>query len=318
MARLDDTPRLDDTARLIAPIGPADGRAPATEAASAVVEVALLGPVEVRGAARPFRRAWSLELVAYLAVHPEGVSSDQWASALWPDRVMADPTRHSIASAARRSLGRAADGEDHLPRRHGGLRLAPTVTTDWGRLQALAATDDPAAWEEAMALVRGRPFDGLRTPDWAVLEGRLAAVEEDVAELAVRLGEHHLARGDGRAAAVAARRGLQAGPYDERLYRLLLRAADAQGNPAGVEAVMVELLGLVDGPTVSGWCDQVSHQPATARDDPAGGSWPPGPVGGRLSAEALRVLHPETTALYQALSRRPVRRPVPGGSLVRL
>lgn len=292
--------------------------APATDNSSDLVEVALLGPVEVRGAARPFRRAWSLELVAYLAVHREGVSSDQWASALWPDRLMADPTRHSIASAARRALGRSADGEDHLPRRHGGLRLAPTVTTDWGRLQSLAATDDPTAWEEAMALVRGRPFDGLRAPDWAVLEGRLAAVEEDVTELAVRLGEHHLACGDGRSAAGAARRALRASPYDERLYRVLLRAADAEGNPAGVEAVMVELLGLVDGPEFSGFSNLGPHDPAPPRGTPAGGSGLPGHGGCRLSAETLEVLHPATTALYQALSRRPVRHPVPGGSLVRL
>ena len=42
-----------------------------------------------------------------------------------------------------------------------------------------------------------------------------------------------------------ARRGLLASPFDERLYRLLLRAADAEGNPAGVESVMTELLRLL-------------------------------------------------------------------------
>jgi DNA-binding SARP family transcriptional activator len=290
-----------------------------TEPASSLVEVAILGPVELRGAARPFRRAWSLELVAYLAVHPDGASSDRWATALWPDRVMADPTRHSIASAARRALGRAPGGEDHLPRRHGGLRLAPTVRTDWARLRSLAASEEPAAWAAAMTLVRGRPFDGLRAPDWAVLEGTLASVEDDVTALALRLAEHRLASGDSRGATDAARRGLRASPYDERLYRVLLRAADAQGNPAGVEAVMAELLGLIDGPAPAGWSQRDSTYPAGAARGPfGGGSRHPRHGAGGLMAEALAALHPQTVALYQDLSRRPALPPVPGGSLARL
>jgi DNA-binding SARP family transcriptional activator len=287
-----------------------------------VVDVALLGPVEVRGTARPLRRAWALELVVYLAVHPRGVSSDEWATALWPDRVMADPTRHSIASAARRALGRAPGGLDHLPRRHGGLCLAPTVRTDWARLQALAAIEDASAWAEGIALVRGRPFDGLRSPDWAVLEGMVAAVEEDVTHLACRLAEHHLARGDGRAAALAARRGLRASPYDERLYRLLLRAADIEGNPAGVEAVMAELLDLVDGPAEPGrprsGCHRCYHPAGDPQKGRGGRHRSPGDGRRVASAEALAVLHPETVALYRALSRQRVVRPVPREPLVRL
>jgi DNA-binding SARP family transcriptional activator len=34
-------------------------------------------------------------------------------------------------------------------------------------------------------------------------------------------------------------------PYDERLYRMLMRAADLSGNPAGVESAMAELIRLV-------------------------------------------------------------------------
>ncbi|MHB1585378.1 MAG: AfsR/SARP family transcriptional regulator [Acidimicrobiales bacterium] len=266
------------------------GEEAAAGPARGTVEVAVLGPVEVRGAARPFRRAWSLELVVYLAMHPEGVTSSQWAAALWPDRIVADPTRHSIASAARRSLGAGPCG-DHLPRRHGGLRLAASVVTDWQRLRTLAADGEPTAWAAALGLVRGRPFDGLRDPDWAVLEGTMATIEEEVGALAVRLGEHCLAAGDGRRAASAARRGLLASPYDERLFRVLLRAADALGNPAGVEAVMAELLGLVDGPA----------DPSTT-----------------AARRASAVLHPQTASLYEVLSRRRRTHPVAGGRLVRL
>ena len=86
------------------------------------VEVAVLGPVEIRGAARGFTRAWAQELVVYLAVHPQGATNEAWATALWPDRLMAPSSLYSTASVARRSLGTARDGTDHLPKAHGQTR----------------------------------------------------------------------------------------------------------------------------------------------------------------------------------------------------
>src|SRR5580704_2248898 len=111
-------------------------------AAEHEIEVAVLGPVEVRGMPTRFTRSASLELVVYLALHPFGADNDAWATALWPDRVMAPATLHSTASAARRALGPAATGFDHLPRAHGRLRLGRSVTTDWRRFEVLAAAAD--------------------------------------------------------------------------------------------------------------------------------------------------------------------------------
>lgn len=259
----------------------------------------MLGPVEVRGAVRPFGRAASLELVIYLALHPRGATTEEWATALWPERAMAPPTLHSTASAARTALGRRADGGLHLPRRHGRLQLAGSVSTDWERVRRAASSADPGDWLDALRIVRGRPFEGLRSVDWTVLEGHVAEMEEQVVDLALRAGEHLLAprprprpaapfREDGApfhedtaaaTAAQAARIGLRVSPYDERLYRLLLQAADRQGNPAGVERVMAELVQLVAGT-------------------------PPGPRDGRLPEALVGAVHPQTAALYRALSRR--------------
>ena len=66
-----------------------------------------------------------------------------------------------------------------------------------------------------------------------------------------------------------------ASPYDERLYRVLMRAADAAGNPAGVDTVWRELLSVLDADL-----ELVDDE-----------------------------LHPETIALYAAL--RPRGRPKP-------
>jgi DNA-binding SARP family transcriptional activator len=233
------------------------------------VEVRVLGPIEVRGAAREFSRAWARELVVYLAMHPNGASNEAWATALWPDRLMAPSSLHSTASVARRSLGQASDGTDHLPRSHGRLALADSVGTDWDRFVALADSEDPARWQAALALVRGRPFDGLRSSDWPILEGIGPAMEAAVVDLSGRLAGARLAAGDPGGAREAARKGLLVSPYDERLYRMLMRAADLDGNPAGVEAVMAELVQLV-------------------ADD----------------IEPFDSVHPSTMDLYRSLTRR--------------
>ncbi len=229
----------------------------------------MLGPIEIRGAARPFTRAWAEELVVYLAMHPKGVSNEVWATALWPDRLMAPSSLHSTASVARRSLGQGAGGSDHLPRSHGSLALADSVRTDWDQFVSLAASDQPEQWRRALMLVRGRPFEGLRSSDWPILEGIAPAIEAAVVDLSGRLAGFCLRQRDGTGAEWAARRGLVVSPYDERLYRMLMRAADVGGNPAGVEAVMAELLRLI-------------------ADD----------------VEPLDAVHPSTMDLYRQLSRR--------------
>ncbi|MGD0880630.1 MAG: BTAD domain-containing putative transcriptional regulator [Acidimicrobiales bacterium] len=235
------------------------------------VEVAVLGPIEIRGASREFTRAWARELVVYLAMHPNGASNEVWATALWPERMMAPSSLHSTASVARRSLGKSHKGEDHLPRSHGRLALAPSVGTDWDRFLELADTEDTVRWREALELVRGRPFEGMRSTDWAILDGTAPAIESAIVDLSGRLAGACLREGDPRGAEWAARRGLVVSPYDERLYRMLMRAADAAGNPSGVESVMAELVRVV--------ADEI---------------------------EPIESVHPSTLALYRSLSRKRV------------
>jgi len=202
-------------------------------------------------------------------MHPGGCANETWATALWPDRVMAPASLHSTASVARRSLGKASDGSDHLPRSHGRLELGPTVGTDWDRFRLLADSDDPQDWHAALSLVRGRPFDGMREADWSILDGTAPAIESAVVDLSGCLAGARLRSGDPRGAEWAARQGLLVSPYDERLYRMLMRAADAAGNPGGVEAVMTQLVRVV--------ADEI---------------------------EPVESVHPSTLALYRSLSRR--------------
>jgi DNA-binding SARP family transcriptional activator len=255
---------------------------PPTAVSDPEVEVAVLGPVEIRGAALPFCRASSRELVAYLAFHRQGARSDVWASALWTDRCIAASTLHSTASAARRALGRARSGGEHLPRGGRRLRLADSVGTDVDRFARMAESPDPDRWKAALALVRGRPFEGLNLADWAVLDGTQAQLETMVVETALQAAEHFLRRGSGEEAEWVIRRGLRANPYDERLYRGLLWAMEKKGNRAGLWSTMAELRCLAtDGGARSGG---------------------PGPgTDGHMSQSCV---HPETVALFGALVQR--------------
>ena len=252
------------------------------------VDIGVLGPVAVRGAAAPFRRSGALELVVYLAFHREGVRHAAWAQALWPDRPVCLSTVHSTASDARRALGRAHDGRPHLPRGP-DLRLGVSVTTDVEQFAALGSSDDPLHLLEAMRLVRGPLFSGLRRTDWAVFDGTQSEVESSVVRTALRGADTFVQRGRGGEAEWIVRQALRVCPYDERLYRALLTATAAQGDRVRLRVAMRQLVIL-------------------AGEAPRGPVRPAGP----LPTEGL---HPETTALYRDLLRRS---PAAGGHPARL
>ena len=247
---------------------------------AAEVSIGVLGPVAVDGAARPFRRSAALELVAYLSLHRQGVAYTEWPLAIWPERAVSSATVHSTASDARRALGRAADGTWHLPHQGGHLRLSETVCCDVDRFAALESTGDPDSVVEAMRLVRGRLFGGLRRADWAVLDGTQAAVEGLVVGAALRAADRFTRAERADDAAWVVRRALVVSPYDEQLYRALLRATALQGNRLALRATMTQLLTLAGDVAV----------PRTGR-------------GRRGNNPALTCVHPQTAALYRDLLR---------------
>lgn len=212
--------------------------------------VHVFGPVEVVGADRPFRRAFALDLVAYLALHPHGVTTDRWVTALWPERSVAPATVHSTSSAARRSLGRDAAGRDFLPSGHGRLALDRRVRCDLDLAEA-ALADGAAACRPLLGLLRGRAFDGLQRFEWVIAEGHLARAERVGGALAALVATEDLAAGHLDAAHAALRRGIAVSPYDEGLWRLLLEVTSASGSRRSLDAVIAEL-GVLLGATTAG------------------------------------------------------------------
>jgi hypothetical protein len=58
---------------------------PPPVAGGAAVEIRILGRIDLAGVAR-IERSKSIELIVYLALHPQGVTPDELWEALWPER----------------------------------------------------------------------------------------------------------------------------------------------------------------------------------------------------------------------------------------
>jgi DNA-binding SARP family transcriptional activator len=213
--------------------------------------VRLLGEPVIEGAPGPFDRTKVVESLAYLVLHPDGVSKLRWATALWPDRALSQNSLNTAVWQLRRALGVDEKGERRLPAaRSGRLRLAVDVRSDVGLFEEYVSAGTAEGLRAGLELVRGEPFDGIGNPDWVLLEGHSSRVGELVAEAALALGRHGLDAGQPLTASWAARQGLKCCPYDERLYALLADAAEAAGNRAGAGAALAER-DLAVGPPVS-------------------------------------------------------------------
>jgi hypothetical protein len=195
----------------------------------------VLGPVTVEGwvGERP-RRAAVVDLIVYLACHPERpVSADVLRAALsGPDADLSEDTLRTYASHARRALG-----ADHLPPAGDrGYRLVD-VDVDWTTFQALVA--DAAAGPDdqgrtllgqALRLVRGRALP--EPARWADLENLPAVIDRTVSDTAARLAGLHLDAGDPAAAYAAAEVGLDITPTDRACAVAALNAAAPTGRLA--------------------------------------------------------------------------------------
>ncbi|MBF4768618.1 LysM peptidoglycan-binding domain-containing protein [Nocardioides agariphilus] len=210
-------------------------------------KVTLLGPVSARTTgdtkATAHRRPFYVELLAYLALHPNGVSGADVAVAfaIRPERVRVD------MSQLRRWLGTdPGTGEPYLPKAEPGrdpgspaLYKLERVQCDvdlFRRLRARGQSrgadgiDDLIA---ALRLVSGEPFSDLRKDHWNwLLEGDrwdhiMTSAVVDVGHIVTT---HALATGDRDLALWAAQVAYTASPYDEVAQLDMIQAEKATGD----------------------------------------------------------------------------------------
>ena len=168
---------------------------PVTVVPDARVIVRVLGPIGVEGGSHPLMGK-NLELIVYLACHPEGVAADRVKAALWPERAPHPKTWTNRLSACRGLLGTGPDGELVFPHFEGQMaRLSPTVRTDVELIDAALERCDAhpgsarAVLHEALGLVRGRPFDAPDGYEWAYRELHVAHAERVIADAAHGLAD---------------------------------------------------------------------------------------------------------------------------------
>ncbi len=228
---------------------------PVVEQMPTEVEVRVIGTVDVLGAAHPFTSRRALDLVAYLAFHPEGADRDQLRAHLWPpDDPPTESTLANTVSRARKALGVDDDGKPYLPRvtAKGIYRLRPGVGTDVARFEALVSASRKDATEQgrqqlqsAFEIVRGTPFTG-GTGDlyrWADF-GLRTQIDCMVDTAAHELAKRCLEAGDPEGTRKAAMTSLRLVGVCEECYRWRLLAA--AGNPTEVRQIMAELMALLN------------------------------------------------------------------------
>ena len=245
-----------------------------------VLEIRLLGPLEVRLGGRPVGVSGSKRdgVLAVLALrHGRVVGVDELIDALWGEQLPSAP-RNAIQHHVARL--RAALGQESIVGSSDGYALGD-ATVDAVRFEELLAEARDAlregdtrsaavAVELALALWRGRALQGLTETEWFGAEARrLEALRVDALE---ERFEAALARGEHRELVPALRAALDENPFRERLWGQLMlalyrggRQADALETFQDARRVLAEQLGLDPGPELRKLQEAIlAHDPAIA------------------------------------------------------
>jgi DNA-binding SARP family transcriptional activator len=204
-------------------------------AAAAPLQVQVLGPFAICGAAEQLQPKQAELVLALALAAPAGLSNSALCSMLGPDPDHAKPSDsvRQIITRTRRRLGTAPDGQEYIIHAgNGHYLLHPAAQLDWSAFRQLVASGRADDLRSAVSLISGQPFTGSYF--WWIDIPLIETVRAELVDAAETLSEFELATGSARAAARAARAGLLAESSAEQLWRAVMRAEHATGNLAGV------------------------------------------------------------------------------------
>ncbi|AZP22830.1 hypothetical protein EJC51_46440 [Streptomyces aquilus] len=229
-------------------VAPPEANARSHREASAP-QIRVLGPVEVDGVDAGGHGPRIAQLAALIYFKP-GRTADALCTDMDPAHPWSATTLNARMHGLRAALGDDPTGRPYVPRRRSGddpYHLAPTVTCDWTRFQHLtqhllahtsAGLIDVERLEQALALVRGTPFDGKPLP-WAEplqqeMTTAITQVAHTIATHRMSPGPHH----DLDQARHAIARGIDIDETAEVLYRDWILVEHAAGNRHGVHTAI--------------------------------------------------------------------------------
>jgi hypothetical protein len=222
-------------------------KADAGVASPAHPEIALLGPLHVAGLTASGHSQKVAALAALLHLRP-GRTAAWLAETMDPVRPWGIRTLQNRLTEIRSRFGTAPDGKPYLPRpKNGCYTFHPDVRSDWDRFQHLARTalgagplDGLSHLEDALGMVRGKPFEGGDFPWAAAVQQEMLARIVDVAHtLATWHAEAD--KPDLDAARHAALRGLDIDESAEVLYRDWITIERAAGNSRGLRRAITQV-----------------------------------------------------------------------------
>jgi DNA-binding SARP family transcriptional activator len=237
------------------PVTEPDQTMPAVPAA--VVNV--LGTPQIhnsQAAARPLRTA-AVELLVYLAVHPDGADPDQIHEHLWPDtrRRLAATTLHTAASNLRHTLAAAAGAHPqhataYLRKDKGRYRLGPdTVQIDLWTLHAACTrarrTTGPhqtQALQQACQTYRGELATGR---DYQWITPHREGTRQLALDAHTTLAEHLTDQNPAEAARLLTR-AVEIDPMAEHVYQQAMRAHHRLGDPHTIQTLLRQLTRHLD------------------------------------------------------------------------
>ncbi|MFD8078221.1 LysM peptidoglycan-binding domain-containing protein [Streptomyces sp. NPDC059718] len=211
-------------------------------------EINVLGSLQVSGITGSGHGP-RLETLAALIYLKPGRNADALCTFMDPASPWTTRTLQSRLSEIRARCGATPDGQPYLPRPRAGSGYAfdASIRSDWATFQDLATRGlaaGPAAGmadlEAALALVRGRPFDGQEYP-WAV------SVQQEmlsrIVDVVHTLAAWHCAGDapDWDAARGAVLRGLDIDETAEVLYRDWIAIEQAAGNHSGARKAVARV-----------------------------------------------------------------------------
>lgn len=210
-------------------------------------QISVLGPLHVDGITNTGHGPKLAALAALIHLRPHR-SADALCTAMDPLSPWSKRTLQSRLSELRSRLGHTTGGEPYLPRPgKSGYAFHPAIRSDWARFQQYATRGlaaGPGAGlpdlENALGLVRGRPFAGQDYP-WAdsVEQEMLARITDIAHTLATWHAESDTPDLD--AARHAALRGLDIHPMAEVLHRDVMLIEQAAGNTAAVRKAIARV-----------------------------------------------------------------------------
>lgn len=212
-------------------------------------ELRVLGPVEVTGVDTSGHGPRMAQLAALLYFKPDR-DADTVCADMDPITPWERSTLNSRMRGLRTRLGTDADGDPYVPRRTSKgepYRISTKLRCDWDRYQQLAERGLPAGasglgdLEQALALVRGRPFGPHPLPWSEPLQQemilRITDVAHTVATLRTPAGPHQ----DLTAARHAVTVGLDVDESAELLYRDWMRIEHTAGNRSGLHTAITRI-----------------------------------------------------------------------------